>query len=100
MSKHPLADVLIAIANGEPVEFKTTLDKWILFDPKLPFEIDPNNSNWRVKPKSIFICTYLYRDIPTFLSYKFNSHEEAKKCTKEWELKSDITNIKIHELEV
>ena len=49
--KHPCYDVLIAIAEGKPVQYFLH-DEWIDFDPNNSFIISPRLKNeWRVKPK-------------------------------------------------
>ena len=49
--KHPMRDILIAIAEGKPVQYFLH-DEWIDFDPNNSFIIAPSLKNeWRVKPK-------------------------------------------------
>ena len=49
--KHPLHDILIAIAEGKPVQYFVD-DTWIDLNPNNPFHIDPQCSiSWRIKPK-------------------------------------------------
>lgn len=49
--KHPLHYILIAIAEGKPVQFLVD-SEWIDLDPTLTLEIYPDdNGKWRIKPK-------------------------------------------------
>lgn len=49
--KHPLHDILIAIAEGKPVQYFVD-DTWIDLNPNDPFHINPQCSiSWRIKPK-------------------------------------------------
>ena len=49
--KHPLHDILIAIAEGKSVQYFLN-NQWIDLDPDTSFIINPKVSNtWRIKPK-------------------------------------------------
>ena len=49
--KHPLHDILIAIAEGKPVQYFLNY-QWIDLDPDTSFVINPKvSTTWRIKPK-------------------------------------------------
>lgn len=49
--KHPLHDILIAIAEGKPVQYFMN-NTWIDLNPNNQFHINPQcSASWRIKPK-------------------------------------------------
>ena len=53
--KHPQHDILIAIANGVPMEFKPAPtvkpNEWLTYNPNQGFTMGTDPSLWRIKPK-------------------------------------------------
>lgn len=82
MSKrHKWADVIIAMANGEDVEFYSPEDeKWYCarLNKLSPFE-DPE-CNWRIKPKSFITVGGINIPAPLASSANIHAQEEFYLC--------------------
>lgn len=94
--RHKHADVIIAWANGQKVQFKNNLGHWVDYPLSImgtPSFHDPH-SNWRIKPRTIKIgdmevpeplrempsddTTYYYVDTGYQDLYDFESWEGSK----------------------